>query len=158
MNLLCPACHAPLPERAVAAADPIVTCPACAAEVDVSRAGTQAGGPRFVPGIDRTNTVLGGYRVEALIGGGGWHGLLPRPRSRRNAGGPEGAVPGARRHAAFVARFAREVETLAVWMTPAIVRVLANGTKDGVPWFAMELVEGPDSRAVWPADRCRPTR
>ena len=30
---------------------------------------------------------------------------------------------------------------------PAIVRVLAHGTQDGTPWFAMALVEGSDLRA-----------
>jgi len=147
MNLLCPACHAPLPERAAVVGDPVVTCPACAAEVDVSRAGTQAGRPRFVPEIDRTNSELGGYRLEALIGGGGM-GTVYRalgPDGTRVAlkvlSQALGATP------AFVARFAREVEALARLDHPAIVRVLANGTEDGVPWFAMELVEGPDLKS-----------
>lgn len=144
MNLRCPACHAPLPERAVVAADPIVTCPDCAAEVDVSRAGTQAGRPRFVPEIDRTDTELGGYRVQALIGGGGmgtvYRAVAPdgTPVALKVLSQALGATP------AFVARFAREVEALARLDHPAIVRVLASGTEDGVPWFAMELVEGPD--------------
>jgi serine/threonine protein kinase len=147
MNLLCPACHAPLPERAVVVADPVVTCPACAAEVDVSRAGTQAGRPRFVPEIDRTNTEIGGYRVEALIGGGGMgtvYRALASDGTRvalKVLSQALGATP------AFVARFAREVEALARLDHPAIVRVLANGTEDGVPWFAMELVEGPDLKS-----------
>jgi len=147
MNLLCPACRTPLPESAVAAADPVVTCPACAAEVDVSRAGTQAGRPRFVPEIDRTGTAIGGYRVEALIGGGGmgtvYRALAPdgAPVALKVLSQALGATP------AFVARFAREVETLAHLDHPAIVRVLANGTEDGVPWFAMELVDGPDLKS-----------
>jgi hypothetical protein len=45
MNLLCPACHTPLPPAGAA----VVSCPGCSAEVDVTRAGTVAGKPRFVP-------------------------------------------------------------------------------------------------------------
>lgn len=144
MNLLCPACHTPLPDVAVSPSDMVVACPACSAEIDVSRAGTQAGRPRFVPEIDRTGATIGGFRIEALIGGGGM-GTVYR------ALGPGGAVVAVKVLAqalgddpAFVARFAREVETLSRLDHPAIVRVLGNGTDGGIPWFAMELVDGPD--------------
>ena len=63
LNLLCPACHTPLPS----AADGVVTCSSCAAEVDVTRAGTLAGRPRFVPEIDRAGTEVGGYRVASGV-------------------------------------------------------------------------------------------
>ena len=46
-----------------------------------------------------------------------------------------------------VARFAREIEALTRLAHPAIVSVLGHGVEDGIPWFAMPLVEGSDLRA-----------
>ena len=143
LNLLCPACHTPLP----ADADAVVTCSTCAAEVDVTRAGTISGRPRFVPEIDRTGTEVGGYRVESRLGGGGM-GTVYR------AAAPDGAIvalkflaPALADNPDVVARFAREIDMLARLEHPAIVRVRAHGTQDGTPWFAMALVEGSDLRA-----------
>jgi eukaryotic-like serine/threonine-protein kinase len=142
VNLLCPACRTALPAGAE-----VVICPACAVEVDVTRAGTLAGRPRFVPEIDRTGTVVRGYQVEARIGGGGM-GTVYR------AVDPEGKKvalkflsPALAQDPVVVARFAREVTTLARLRHPAIVAVLDQGEEGGLPWFAMELVEGPDLRA-----------
>jgi serine/threonine protein kinase len=143
VNLLCPACHTPLP----AAGTPVVTCPACAAEIDLSRAGTAVGRPRYVPEPDRSGRDVAGYQVGARLGGGGmgtvYRAVAPGGRavaikflSPALAGSPE-----------VVARFAREVEVLAGLDHPAIVRVLGQGDDGGVPWFAMELVEGEDLRA-----------
>jgi serine/threonine protein kinase len=143
LNLLCPACHTPLP----ADADAVVRCSTCAAEVDVTRAGTISGRPRFVPEIDRAGTRVGDFRVEARLGGGGM-GTVYR------AAAPDGAAvalkflaPALADNPDVVARFAREIATLTRLEHPAIVRVLAHGTQDGTPWFAMALVEGSDLRA-----------
>jgi serine/threonine protein kinase len=143
VNLLCPACHTPLP----AAGTPVVTCPACAAEIDLSRAGTAVGRPRYVPEPDRSGRAVGGYQIGTRLGGGGmgtvYRATAPDGRavaikflSPVLAGSPE-----------LVARFAREIEVLAGLDHPAIVRVLGQGEDGGVPWFAMELVEGEDLRA-----------
>jgi serine/threonine-protein kinase len=128
-------------------ADAVVTCSTCAAEVDVTRAGTISGRPRFVPEIDRTGTDVGGFRIEARLGGGGM-GTVYR------AAGADGAnvaikflSPSLADNPDVVARFAREIDLLARLDHPAIVRVLAHGTHDGTPWFAMALVEGSDLRA-----------
>jgi len=143
LNLLCPACHTPLP----ADANAVVICSTCSAEVDVTRAGTISGRPRFVPEIDRTGTEVGGHRVQARLGGGGM-GTVYR------AAAPDGAIvalkflaPALADNPDVVARFAREIELLTRLEHPAIVRVLAHGTQDGTPWFAMALVEGSDLRA-----------
>jgi serine/threonine protein kinase len=143
LNLLCPACHTPLP----ADADAVVTCSNCSAEVDVSRAGTISGRPRFVPEIDRTGTQAGGYRIESRLGGGGM-GTVYR------AAAPDGAAvaikflaPALADNPDVVARFAREIDLLSRLEHPAIVRVVTHGAQDGTPWFAMALVEGSDLRA-----------
>jgi serine/threonine protein kinase len=144
LNLLCPACHTPLP----ADADAVVTCTTCAAEVDVTRAGTISGRPRFVPEIDRTGTDVGGYRIEARLGGGGMGTVY---RACAIVDGTAVALkflaPALADNPDVVARFAREIATLSRLEHPAIVRVLGHGTQDGTPWFAMALVEGSDLRA-----------
>ncbi len=143
MNLLCPACHTPLPEAGAA----VVSCPGCSAEIDVTRAGTIAGRPRFVPEIDRTGTSVGGYRIGARLAGGGM-GTVYRATG---ADGTDVAIkflsPALAQNAEVVARFAREITTLARLDHPAIVRVRAHGAEGGIPWFAMDLVEGSDLRA-----------
>jgi len=144
LNLLCPACHTPLPADADAA---VVVCAICAAEVDVTRAGTISGRPRFVPEIDRTGSDVSGFRIESRLGGGGM-GTVYR------AAAPDGApvaikflAPALADNPDVVTRFAREIAMLTRLEHPAIVRVLAHGTQDGTPWFAMALVEGSDLRA-----------
>ena len=69
MHLLCPACQASLP--APGAMSPVVACPRCALQVDVTAIGTVAGKPRFVPEIDRAGQTVGGFRVEGRLGAGG---------------------------------------------------------------------------------------
>jgi len=143
MNLLCPACHTPLPEAGAA----VVSCPGCSAEVDVTRAGTIAGRPRFVPEIDRTGTTVSGYLIAARLAGGGM-GTVYRATA---ADGTDVAIkflsPALAQTPDVVARFGREISTLARLDHPAIVRVRAHGAEDGIPWFAMDLVEGSDLRA-----------
>jgi hypothetical protein len=125
----------------------VVSCPGCSAEVDVTRAGTVAGKPRFVPEVDRTGTTVGGYRITARLAGGGMGTVYC-------ATGPDGKPvaikflsPALAQNSEVVARFAREIAMLARLDHPAIVRVRAHGAVDGVPWFAMDLVEGTDLRA-----------
>jgi serine/threonine protein kinase len=147
VNLLCPACHTPLPPASAA----VVTCPGCAAEVDVTRAGTVAGKPRFVPEIDRTGTTVGGYRVTARLAGGGMGTVYRATGPEGRGAGKQVAIkflsPALAQNSEVVARFAREIAMLARLDHPAIVRVRAHGAVDGIPWFAMDLVEGIDLRA-----------
>jgi len=46
----------------------------------------------------------------------------------------------------YVARFEREVEIAQRIDSPNVVKVLGYGTRDGLPYMAMELVEGPSLR------------
>jgi serine/threonine protein kinase len=143
VNLLCPACRTPLP----AAASPVVTCPICAAEIDLSRAGTAVGRPRYVPEPDRSGRVVAGYQIGARLGGGGMGTVYRATASGGRAVAIKFLSPVLAGNPELVARFAREIEVLAGLDHPAIVRVLEQGEDAGVPWFAMELVEGEDLRA-----------
>jgi eukaryotic-like serine/threonine-protein kinase len=160
MQLLCPACHTPLatPPGQVA-----VACPGCALEVDLSRLGTVAGKPRFLPERDRTGAVAGGWLLEARLGAGGMGQVY---RGVRDAASPPARVAIKFLAAALAGdlqlreRFQREVKVLQGLDHPAIVRVFASGEEEGVPWFAMTLVDGPSLRArlaagPLPADEAR---
>jgi serine/threonine-protein kinase len=113
--------------------------------VDVTAIGTVAGPPRFAPEIDRTGQTVGGFRVEARLGAGGMGTVY---RAVPEAGGRAVAVKflaaplGA--DADLRGRFAREVKVMRGLSHSGIVRVLADGECDGMPWFAMELLAGSD--------------
>ncbi|HMF40247.1 MAG TPA: serine/threonine-protein kinase [Polyangia bacterium] len=123
----------------------IVACPRCALQVDVTAIGTVAGPPRFAPEIDRTGQTIGGFQVESRLGAGGMGTVY---RAVPEAGGKAVALKflsaplGA--DADLRGRFAREVKVMRDLAHPGIVRVLADGQCDGLPWFAMELLTGSD--------------
>ena len=149
MQLLCPACHAPL--AAAAAGQTAVSCGGCALEVDLSRLGTIiAGRPRFVPERDRSGTVVAGWRVTGFLGAG-WMGQVYRAERAEPAGIQVAALKflaaGLAGEADVRARFSREVKLLQALEHSAIVRVTGSGEEDGVPWFAMTLIDGPSLRA-----------
>lgn len=143
MNLLCPACHTKL----AAAAGPVVICPTCAAEIDLTRAGTAVGRPRYVPEPDRSGQAVAGYQLGARLGGGGMGTVYRATGADGRAVAVKFLSPALAGAPDLVARFAREVKLLTGLDHPAIVRVLGQGEHDGVPWFAMELVDGEDLRA-----------
>lgn len=144
MLLLCPSCRTPLPEQPQGS-DGIITCSHCSAEIDLTRASTAAGRPRFVPEIDRAGDEVGGRRIGKRIGAGGMGTVY-----RADGGAPGTGVavkflsPALAGEPDLVARFAREVSMLRGLDHEAIVRVVDHGDAGGVPWYAMELVEGTD--------------
>src|SRR5689334_14555502 len=88
----------------------------------------------------RALSTFGPYEVEARIGSGGM-GVVYRGRHLTNGG----AVAVKTVHVAspeLIAGFRREVQALAGLSHPGIVRVLDQGLTDGMPWYAMELVDG----------------
>lgn len=146
MQLICPACRTPLPGSPAGRAA-VLTCERCSAEVDVSRAGTAAGRPRFVPEIDRSGDTVSGFVLEERIGAGGM-GTVYRARRPGDAGpvAVKFLSPALASEPDVVARFQREVKLLRSLSHPSIVRVIDHGDENGIPWFAMELVDGLDLR------------
>src|SRR4051812_34347842 len=114
MILICPACNTPLPHTPPGQL--AVACEACALEVDLSRLGTVAGKPRFLPERDRSGASAGGYQLQARVGAGGM-GQVYRA-TRETPAGPEVVAvkflsTGLAGDPALVARFRREVQMLA---------------------------------------------
>jgi serine/threonine protein kinase len=142
VRFLCPACQTPLP--AVSADTPSLHCPACLLEVDAARLETLVGKPRFVAERSWTGAEVDGILVEDLIGAGGM-GTVYRARARQD--GRRYAVkflsPSFAAEPELLARFSREVALLERLDHPGIVKVRAHGEVEGVPWFAMDLVDGP---------------
>jgi serine/threonine protein kinase len=129
----------------LAAGGPSLRCPACQVEVDAARLETLVGKPRFVAERSWTGVELDGMVIEDVIGAGGM-GTVYRARSTREGGGPLAVKflsPSLAAEPEIVARFWREVALLEKLDHPAIVKVKAHGESQGLPWFAMELVEGP---------------
>jgi serine/threonine protein kinase len=116
-------------------------------EVDAARLETLVGKPRFVAERSWTGVDLDGLVVHEIIGAGGM-GTVYRAEPK-TAGASGGALackflaPSLAAEPELVARFAREVALLEKLDHPGIVKVRGHGERDGVPWFAMDLVEGP---------------
>jgi serine/threonine protein kinase len=128
---------------ALAAGEASLRCPACDIEVDAARMETLVGKPRFVAERSWTGVEVDGLVIEDVIGAGGM-GTVYRAR------GPAGAMlavkflaPSLAAEPELVARFWREVALLERLDHPGIVKVRAHGEREGLPWFAMDLVDGP---------------
>lgn len=93
-------------------------------------------------------TVVGGYRVEKMLGAGGMgsvylakHPSLPRMDALKVLS------PELSRDPEFRARFEREANLAAGLDHPNIVSVYNRGEEDGNLWIAMQYVEGTDASA-----------
>src|SRR5262245_46168671 len=105
-----------------------------------------AGSPGARMSQERVGTIIGGYRLEALLGVGGTAAVY---RAARDAGGARevaaikvlhpwlGADPRAKK------RFLREAAVADRVRHPAIVRTLESGEdRSGAAYLIMELAEG----------------
>jgi len=118
-------------------------CPTCLAEVDVARLETLVGKPRFVAERSWSGVEVGGILVEDVIGAGGM-GTVYRARGHDGqALAVKFLSPSLAAETEFLARFWREVALLEKLDHPGIVKIRAHGEVQGVPWFAMDLVDGP---------------
>lgn len=88
-------------------------------------------------------TQLGPYAITALLGRGGMGAVYEATDGRT---GERVAVKTLAAHLGddptMQRRFLAEIETLKALRHPCIVRLLAFGDEDGLPFFAMELVRG----------------
>lgn len=113
--------------------------------MDAARLETLIGKPRFVAERSWTGVELDGLVVQELIGAGGM-GTVYRARSLGDGQAPLAVKflsPSLAAEPELVARFWREVALLEKLDHPAIVKVKGHGQSQEVPWFAMELVDGP---------------
>lgn len=91
---------------------------------------------------------LGDYRIEATLGRGGMATVY---RATHVTSGREVALKTVDATSERVVRsIRREVRALARVRHPGVVRVLDDGVHEGVPWYAMELVEGRTLGALLP--------
>lgn len=86
------------------------------------------------------NVRIGPYRVLYELGRGGMGVVY---RAVRDDGGPEVALklPSEEMSHLFGA-FRREIHALSRLRHPGVVRILDEGLEQGVPWYAMELLDG----------------
>ncbi|MFN7971080.1 MAG: tetratricopeptide repeat protein [Acidobacteriota bacterium] len=96
----------------------------------------------MIPDIQR----IGPYRIDEEIARGGM-GIVYRGRHAET--GLEAAVKTVRvAESWLVGGIRREIHALARLRHPGVVRVIEQGIDDGMPWYAMELVEGRTMRDV----------
>jgi hypothetical protein len=102
---------------------------------------------------------LGGYRIEAETGRGGWSVVyravdttLSRPVALKVIAPELASDP------AFRERFRRECAIASELAHPNVVPVYEQGESGGVLWVAMRWVDGTDLRALAPLDPARAAR
>src|SRR5262245_32761837 len=92
------------------------------------------------------STHVGPYRIDTVLGRGGM-GVVYRAAHRES--GDVVALKTLRRvDATMLAAIRREIQALSRIRHPGIVRIVDHGDDDGIPWYAMELLEGVPLRAL----------
>ncbi len=95
-----------------------------------------------MPGSPNPPAAVGAYRLGAPLGQGGMGVVY---RGERRDDGSAVAIKTVRvRHPSLLAGIRREIRALMLLDHPGVVRVLEEGVieGDGVPWYAMELLDG----------------
>ncbi|MFN7971479.1 MAG: serine/threonine-protein kinase [Acidobacteriota bacterium] len=88
--------------------------------------------------------MLGPYRILETLGRGGMGVVY---RARDESSGTEVAIKTVLlANAGALSGIRREIRALASIHHPGIVRIVSEGTDDGLPWYAMELVAGESLR------------
>ncbi|MEZ4313338.1 MAG: protein kinase [Polyangiaceae bacterium] len=86
-------------------------------------------------------TRLGPYRVTGLLGQGGMGVVL---EGEHEETGERVALKTVRLpSAAHLAGLRREIQALSRVKHPGVVRIVGEGVRDSLPWYAMELLRGP---------------
>src|SRR6266487_4722615 len=150
----CPQCGATLPEGALAG-----LCPACllkqGAEAETS---TQSEAEKFQPpSVEEVAKLFPQLEILAFIGKGGMGAVY---KARQPALDRFVALkilpPQVASGTGFAERFNREARALARLSHPNIVAVHEFGQVNGLPFFLMEFVDGPNLRQLEQAGRLSP--
>jgi serine/threonine protein kinase/predicted ATPase len=120
-------------------------------DVDAEARDTVTGGRTSAPprgGAVPLPRGVGPYRILGTLGEGGMGVVL---RGQHMETGEIVAVKTLRLpHESLLSNFRREILALARLRHPGIVRILGEGTQDGLPWYAMEILEGVTLRSQAP--------
>src|SRR5258708_2558969 len=107
-----------------------------------------------MPAAERVSSIperIGRYRLTGIIGQGGM-GVVYRARDPRDESLVAIKTVSAPREY-DVGGIRREIHALRRLSHPGVVRIIDDGLEAGVPWYAMELLEGQTlgayNRTVW---------
>ena len=95
--------------------------------------------PRSAPPAE-TPTAIGDYRVDGVLGQGGM-GVVYRA-THRESGQPVALKTVLLPDEELLRRIRREIHALARIHHPGVVRIVDEGLDGGLPWYAMERIEG----------------
>jgi eukaryotic-like serine/threonine-protein kinase len=90
---------------------------------------------------------VGPYRLLGLLGQGGGAAVY---RAEAPGGGVVALKTLPAPSVAHLPQIRREILALTRLRHPGIVRILDHGVEDGVPWYTMELIQGPALRSLGP--------
>src|SRR5581483_7850825 len=82
--------------------------------------------------------TIGPYRVVGVLGRGGMGVVYRAERNGAQVAVKTVPVP----RPAVLDSIRREIHALSRLRAPGVVRVLDQGIESGIPWYAMELLEG----------------
>ena len=101
-------------------------------------------GPIPETGASWAGRVLGPYLLLGRLGSGSMGSVYRETRGRSGRCVAVKTVPSVREE--LLPRARREIQALWRIRHPGVVRILGHGIEEGVPWYAMELVQGPTLR------------
>src|SRR5262245_35647979 len=93
---------------------------------------------------ESTPSRVGPYRILELVGRGGM-GVVYRGQ-HLETGQPAAVKTVPVSDAGLLQCLRREIHTLARLRHPGIARIYETGVENGVPWYAMELINGVTAR------------
>jgi serine/threonine protein kinase/predicted ATPase len=98
------------------------------------------------PRAGRHFVSLGPYHIHGVLGHGGM-GVVYRAR-HKTTGEAAAVKTVVAQTQALLHRIRREMHALGRLRHPGLVRIIDTGVEEGMPWYAMELLEGPTLHAI----------
>jgi predicted Ser/Thr protein kinase len=144
MENKCPQCGAPLPSGTLSG-----LCPACLLKQGATETVVPNGPPFQPPTVEELSRLFPQLEIIALIGRGGMGAVYKaRQRSLDRLIALKILPPHTVAGPGFAERFNREARALARLNHPNIVAVYEFGQIEGLPFFIMEYVDGPNLRQL----------